>query len=183
VVYEERDNAQNPYAASQVESSLTPETLDNRGPEGIGGWLILPLLGLLFTPFVAAITLATHSLAPFTEGYFSTLTNPEFEQYHPLWAVLLILEPVATCLVGGMAVWGLVLLFRKAKGFPRFMIAYYAFNMLFAITDAVLGFQIPIVAERGGPELLAQVARTCIPAAIWIPYMRRSKRVKNTFVN
>jgi hypothetical protein len=183
VFYEERDAAQNPYAASQVESSGLAEVVESRGPEGIGGWLILPLLGLVFTPIACAINLVTQNIPIFTEGHFAQLTDPNFAGYHPLWAPLLILEPIGSVVIATMAIWGLVLMFRKAKAFPSFMVAFYSVNLLFVIIDTVLGFQIPSLANEAAPVLVKQVFQAGIAAAIWIPYMRVSKRVKNTFVN
>jgi hypothetical protein len=180
---ERDDDVQNPYAASQVESAVVVEEVESRGPEGIGGWLLLPLLGLIFTPIAALVTIVRDNLPPFTEGYFSTLTNPAFEHYHPLWSVVLVFEPIGTATIGAMAVWALVLLTRKDKAFPRFMIAFYSMNLAFVIVDAVLCFQIPLLANESGPALVRDFMRTCIVAAIWIPYMCVSKRVRNTFVN
>lgn len=175
--------AQNPYAASQVELPIVVDGTEVRGPEGIGGWLILPLLGLVFTPIACAIILVTQNIPMFTQGHFAQLTDPNFAGYHPLWAPLLILEPIGSVVIATMAIWGLVLMFRKGKAFPRFMIAFYSVNLLFVIIDTVLGFQIPYVANEAGPDLVKQVFQAGVAAAIWIPYMRVSKRVKNTFVN
>ena len=176
----ESPSSANPYAAPQAESIIFEEP---RGPEGIGGWLILPLIGLLFTPLAALATLFTHNIPPFTEGHFSTLTNPAFENYHPLWGVVLVFEPIGTVVVGTMAVWAIVLMFRKVRGFPRFMIALYVTNIVIVFIDTVLCYQLPVLAEESAPAMLGQLVRNLIAAAVWIPYMLISKRVRNTFVH
>jgi hypothetical protein len=183
VAYYDSGNVENPYAAPQVESAMLAEDDRLRGPEGIGGWLILPLLHLVLTILSVLVVLATQSIPAFTEGHFATLTDPNFVNYHPLWKPLLILEPIGIATVGVAAVWGLVLMFRKAKAFPRWMIIFYSVNLVYSILDVVLGMQIPLVASQNGAGLVQQAIRACIGAAIWIPYMRVSKRVKNTFVN
>ena len=181
MTYDDHDS-DNPYAAPQVETPIAVNA-DSRGPEGIGGWLILPMLGLIFSPIASLVGLMTQNIPAFTEGHFARLTNPASPNYHPLWAPLLILEPIGTITIGVMAVFGLVLMFRKSRSFPRFMIILYSVTMAYAIVDSLLAYQIPLVVAQGSPQLLGQVARACLVAAIWIPYMRVSKRVKNTFVN
>jgi hypothetical protein len=183
VIHEEREFSQNPYAASQVQLPVIADLEESRGPEGIGGWLILPLLGLIFTPIRALAALVREQIPVFTQGHFSTLSDPDFVGYHPLWAPLLIIEPIFTFVLGAMAIWALVLMWGKAKAFPRFMVVFYSVNLFYALIDTVLGFQIPQVAEHLAPQLVGQMVGAVIGAAIWIPYMRVSKRVKNTFVN
>ncbi|MEX2141146.1 MAG: DUF2569 domain-containing protein [Pirellulales bacterium] len=172
----------NPYAAPQAELS-SPMAIEQRGPEGIGGWLLLPLLGLIFTPIRCSLYLAIKNIPIFTEGHFSQLTDPNFAGYHSLWAPLLIMELVGNALIGVLAIWGLVLMFRKAKAFPRFMIIFYTAGLVFVTIDTMMGLQIPYLAEEGRRVFVKQMIQAAIPAAIWIPYMLVSKRVRNTFVN
>jgi len=56
------------------------------GPRGIGGWLILPILGLVFTSVYGLLGLATIHLPLFTRGYWSAVTTLGAAAYHPLWA-------------------------------------------------------------------------------------------------
>jgi hypothetical protein len=183
VNYDDPGSFQNPYAASQVDTPFIDEAVDMHGPEGIGGWLILPLIGLVLTPLGAVVALLTQQIPAFTEGHFSRLTDPNFVNYHPLWGPLLILEPLATITLAAMAIWALVLMARKKKAFPRLMIAFYTFSVVYMLIDTTLGLQIPHIAAEGKAELIGQMLRAGIVAAIWIPYMRVSRRVKNTFVN
>jgi hypothetical protein len=60
--------------------------------EGIGGWLIVPLIGLLVTPIRIFASVYQDLLAIFPEGYWDVVTNPGHELYHPLWAPLIIIE-------------------------------------------------------------------------------------------
>ena len=53
-------------------------------PSGLGGWLILPMLGLIFLPIKLGAMLATIYYPIFSEGYWEVLTTPESEAYHAL---------------------------------------------------------------------------------------------------
>ena len=172
----------NPYAASQVDAPIQAELVD-RGPVGIGGWLILPLIGLIFTPIAAVVSLWTQYLPIFTQGIYERLTDPAFQNYHPLWGPALILELIAQIIFAAGSIWALVLLFRKSQLFPSVMIAFYALNVAYLAADTWLASQIPMLRAMNLGEIGGRLVIGLIAAAIWIPYMRISKRVKNTFVN
>ena len=53
--------------------------------------------------------------------------------------------------------------------------------LLFLIVDyAAAGF-IPMVGAEEDFQSLTQISRQAVACLIWVPYMLRSKRVKNTF--
>jgi Protein of unknown function (DUF2569) len=172
----------NPYAAPQVESPIQAELADP-GPVGIGGWLILPIIGLIFTPFAATVSLGTQYIPIFTEGMFDRLTDPAFQNYHPLWGPVIILELIAQIIFGCGSIWALVLLFRMRRLFPSVMIAYYILNVVYLAADTWIASQIPILSAANFREISGRLVIALIAAAIWVPYMRLSRRVKNTFVN
>jgi hypothetical protein len=172
----------NPYAAPQVDSPIQAELVDT-GPVGIGGWLILPLIGLIFTPIAATVSLWTQYLPIFTQGIYERLTDPNFQNYHPLWGPAIIFEMIAQIIFVAGSVWAIVLLFRKARLFPSAMIAIYILNVVYLAADTWIASQIPILRATNFGEIAGRLVIALMSAAIWIPYMRVSKRVKNTFVN
>lgn len=95
--------------------------------------------------------------------------------------LLLILEVVGNMFILVSA--GLLpfLFFRKRDLFPRTMCFVFVFNFLFILldyifTDAVFGSNMLVNNS-------ADYISPAIGGAIWIPYLLRSERVKNTFVN
>jgi len=152
------------------------------GTEGLGGWLILPLLGLILQPFILGMLLYDTYLPIFTEGYWEILTSPESEAYHQLWGPLIIFELVGNI---GFMLFALVLLvffFRKDYRVPGWIILYLASNAIFVTADFFLADLIPAVAANPDPAATKEMVQTIIGAAIWIPYFKKSERVKNTFV-
>lgn len=49
-------------------------------PKGLGGWLILPAIGLFFYPIRIAASFYTDFLPIFQEGYWEVLTTPGRER-------------------------------------------------------------------------------------------------------
>jgi len=156
---------------------------EKKSPEGIGGWLVLPLLGLIISPFRVSFSLYRDIWPVFSGGHWQALTTSTSEAYHPLWAPLLVLElvgNVAIVIVGLVALW---LFLRKSRLAPRWVISWLGLIFALTVTDFVLANRIPIVAAEKDPEAIKELARSVIAAAIWIPYFLVSKRVKATFVN
>lgn len=152
-------------------------------PSGLGGWLILPMLGLIFLPIKLGAMLATTYYPIFSEGYWEVLTNPGSEAYHALWAPLLIFEIVGNSgfLIGAIVL--LVFFFQKHHRFPTLMIWFLGLNLAFVGIDFFAADLIPAVAAAPDPESTQELIRAITGAAIWIPYFLKSVRVKNTFTN
>jgi len=169
----------NPYATPQAPVGDAPAKVD--GPRGIGGWLILPVLGLFVFPVRVLISLVTDYVPIFQDGIWGNLTTPGSEVYHSLWAPVIIAE--IFCNVGfllfDLAL--LYLLFTKSHRFPVAFIVFTLANLLFIVSDAAIAWQIPAVAARGLEGVGAEIARALLVAAVWVPYMLVSKRVRNTF--
>ena len=153
-----------------------------QSPNGIGGWLILPLLGLIVSP----LRLSYHLYATFwpliSEGYWEALTTPTSEAYHFLWKPLLIFEVVCNVTSIGLGLVALWLLLRNSRLTPYFVISWLAFSVVFVAVDYFLGDLIPAVAEQSDAESAKELMRSVIGAAVWIPYFLVSKRVEATFV-
>ena len=151
------------------------------GPRGIGGWLILPVLGLFVFPVRVLISLVTDYVPIFQDGIWGNLTTPGSEVYHSLWAPVIIAE--IFCNVGfllfDLAL--LYLLFTKSHRFPVAFIVFTLANLLFIVSDAAIAWQIPAVAARGLEGVGGEIARALLVAVVWVPYMLVSKRVRNTF--
>jgi hypothetical protein len=148
-------------------------------PKGIGGWLILPALGLIITP-IRMVFQFTHDLLPvLNPETWAALTTPGTNAYHPLWAPLISFEVIANIAMFGFTIWLLILFFKKSKRVPKLFVAWLLLLAAVQILDQLLGNQIPLVASQHDPESLKDLARSIVGVAIWVPYFLKSKRVKN----
>lgn len=147
--------------------------------EGIGGWLILPMIGLFLAPVAQMIIFFLErdvlaSLDTLT-AFQRNLVIAEMA----IRAVLYIVVPFVL----------LLLMFNKRRSFPRAYIAWVIVIALFVALDLVLAY---LAFKRhfdtsGEPffdrETLRAIAGAAWGVIIWVPYMQTSRRVKNTFVN
>jgi hypothetical protein len=138
---------------------------------GIGGWLILPAIGLAISPFL------------FFHGVYSDLHLLTGAAYKTSFASrpglfdLVIFESINNSVLL-LATIGLnVLFYGKKKAFPLFMMLYLGGQFLLGFTDQLMALQF------NPHSSWTQVVRGFIGAAIWIPYLLQSRRVEVTFVN
>lgn len=151
-------------------------------PKGLGGWLILPIIGL-FANLVRLGALMINDMLPiFQKHYWEVLTTPGSPAYHHLWAPLLIFEIVGNSLFLLLSAVLIVLCFRKSYRFPKMFIGFMLFNLVFVVSDFFLADMIPAVKAQGDTESLQEIARVLIGSLIWVPYFIVSKRVRNTFI-
>jgi len=116
-----------------------------------------------------------------TDAAWTALMTPP--TYHPLLVPLLLFQMVASALFAVASIALLYLYFRKSQYFPRAFVVYLSLSVVYVLVYRAVGGFVPAVREvlntRAGWVELA-VAATA--AAVWVPYILRSCRVKNTFL-
>jgi hypothetical protein len=90
--------------------------LSRQGPAGIGGYLIVPMLGLVLMP-LAGLSAFKHHIG--LSGYFSLLTGPQ-----RLFVVAEIFGYLVIAVACPLGL--LILLFGKKRAFPRLYIMWAA---------------------------------------------------------
>lgn len=158
------------------------EKASEKSLEGIGGWLVLPLLSLSVTPFRLSFFLYKDLWPVFSKGHWGVLTTPGGEAYHPLWAPLLIFEVIGNLSIIVLCLIALWFFLKRSQLAPKLVISWLAVSLAFVATDFFLADLIPAVAEQSDRQSVRELGRSVVGAAIWIPYFLVSKRVKATFV-
>lgn len=152
-------------------------------PQEIGGFLILPMLGLIFTPLRQLFALVTTMLPIFTSDSWEALTSKDSSLYHVLWGPLITMEVLGTLVFTVFPILLLILFFKKKYNFPKLMIIFYLSNTIFVLLDHFISQTIPLVASlEVDPETIKNLVSSLSASAIWVPYFFLSKRVKETFV-
>jgi hypothetical protein len=168
-----------PLIAEPVRSSVEPVVAPSerileparREPKGIGGWLLLPVLGLIITPFklgagAIEVIQALYGL-PATVDLSLKL--------------VIIGETVAHIAMFALAIYTLSKLKNKQRTFPKTYITLFAANFVVSIVDLLVVYVLlGVVTEF---KEMKDLAATGFALVIWGPYMLYSKRVENTFVN
>jgi hypothetical protein len=152
------------------------------GLTGRRGWLLVVAAGLAHTvlslPFTLLEDWVPWLLDPETWG---VLADPTAYDYHPSLPAFVLLDLWITVLVGFAALVGLFLFARRSPEFPKYMIGYYLGSVV--LLNAVL-----VVEQAIGLSATTSYSQTGVNAIIaffWavlgVPYIARSRRVKNTF--
>lgn len=149
------------------------------GPVGLGGWLILPIIGIVLTPILGVVSLM-QSLPDFRNlGYLEPLQGGFVVFETAFNALLQLVAPVVL----------MVFLFGRRLQFPRLYQIFLATNLVWVILDLALAYGLFQSVFATGQaafwdrETIRALVQAIVGCAIWIPYMSMSVRVKNTFVN
>jgi uncharacterized membrane protein len=145
---------------------------------GIGGWLILPMLGLIATPVLQLINLM---------GLSDTFAN--LNALGSTVSNLVVIESIINFVLFVVApVLLLIQLFGKKRAFPRWYVIWTAASAAFVVIDLLIGYAVfhDSYEATGTPfidnDTVRALIQTLVSVCVWIPYMLNSVRVKNTFV-
>ncbi len=150
-------------------------------PKGIAGWLLLPTLSVIATPFVLAW--AGLQWLPFIGAeqwrVLPTLVNDGYRG----WAQLSVLLTISGCAVltvaSTLAAW---LFFTKRSSAPKFFIATSWGGIAFGIAVIAWAAVSGLNDETVTPRFVGETLREILVTVLWTAYMLQSRRVKNTFV-
>lgn len=159
-----------------MEQKILPETHANPvGPVGIGGWLILPILGL-----VGSIGLTIKNLSEISWvdiNLIFTSDIPEVLDYR----LPLILSFLSAAFVIFFASIALVQIFRRSRHVPTIMTIFYTGLIIVTLVEMAGAHMTASMSGEPPISMAKELARAIIIALVWVPYFHRSKRVKNTF--
>lgn len=135
----------------------------------IGGWLLAPMAYLIVTLLSASLMLLLYGMAIFVpESREYLLTNAQAFSMRWYFSVL------TTLAMWCFTLWLLWLFCHRAQRFPKLFLLWLLITVLLAV-KAFAFAPVPdelAVRSLGWPLLMA---------ALLVPYMKRSKRVKGTF--
>jgi Protein of unknown function (DUF2569) len=154
-----------------------------KGPVGIGGWLLLPALGLIATPLLMAFGFYKDLLPALAPNVWNLLTDPHSAAYNRFWGPLIVYEVLINLALFVFTLWLLWVFFTKSQHAPKLFVIWLAAIAGTRIIDYLLFSQIPAISDKSAdPATATDLVRSIVGAAIWIPYFLRSERVKNTFI-
>jgi hypothetical protein len=173
-------------AAGAAPSEAIPEAAEPQalpqpvGPEGIGGWLVLPAIGIVVLPVTRLMTVLKDILPALMPGSWAVLTETGAEAYHPLWAPGVVFELAMNTVVIVASIVVAGAFFQRRAHAPRWMIALFLFVLGVDVCDYLIARSIPALSANAGTEV--QMLKGGVQTAIWVAYFMKSVRVRNTFV-
>lgn len=144
-------------------------------PKGISGWLVLPVIGSVTSPFM---------LLYVSVKWFMDLGDPAtfYVLSAPVQAFML-LEFLVVHVMLALTVPVLWTLVRQDRRFPYLKITMLLLSCVAAVVDTTaLGFMGEAVSQQLGSSLRSTIFAV-FSAALWVSYLMSSQRVRATFVN
>ncbi len=151
-----------------------PDSINSKHPMSIGGWLLLPAIGLITTPLIMI-------------GDFINYNSDGLYEYST-WAILwhgseyfvistVFIEGIINVALLICSVTIAILFFQGRTNVPKLMMGWYTFSFVFIFIDSALGALI-----ETSNIINRDVVKSFFVCCIWVPYFYYSTRVKNTFV-
>jgi hypothetical protein len=142
----------------------------------IGGWLILPAIGIALTPITIAYGMVENSF--FDISQWKVLTDKNYAAYNPGLGLYVLFEFIMNIGLVCYSIFLCSIFVTRRTSLPLLMIIFYSVNLFLSVADSIAFNAFSSV----GPDNSRELGRAIILAIIWIPYFHRSDRVKGTFI-
>ena len=151
--------------------------------KGIGGWLILPAIGVFLGPFIA-IGMDFASYASYFEGGDFLGTVSYYNSEIPNFSILFWPELLFAIFIDVLIFYLVYLMVAKKSFFPILYVRIIYISLAFLIIDysaiyLLLGDEYFFIDSTD----IRAFFQVLFSLAVWVPYMKKSVRVKNTFIN
>jgi len=139
----------------------------------LGGWIILPILGLIFSACKSLYSL-------FNNGY---LLNRIWHVYDGLsesfqFKMLMWLELASNVILFCLTVFCIILMFKKRDILPKYIKILYIISMIIVVADDLYAHTVFPTSNIEYNNILRSIIAVCI----WVPYFSKSLRVRETFI-
>ena len=151
--------------------------------QGIGGWLILPAIGVFLGPFIA-IGMDFVAYEPYFQGgdFFGSVSY--YNSVIPNFSIVFWAELLFAIVIDVLIVYLVYLMVAKKSFFPILYVRIIYISLAYIIIDysAVYLLMGDEYFSIDSMDIRA-IFQTLFSLAVWVPYMKKSVRVKNTFIN
>lgn len=155
-----------------------PQESDTNKP--IGGWMILPLIGLCLTPPILIFQIFSQDF--FNHNIWVGVYNAETSL--PLnYLFILGGELVYNVFQFTFSIFLVVLFLKKRTSLPNLISIFYIIVLVVTVSDFLaLKFLLSDLYSQTDPsESFKLILRALVAVVVWVPYFQISERVKETF--
>lgn len=139
----------------------------------LGGWLILIAIFLGGMIISSIWGLASRNYFELSSWNSNTVKNIAEHR------LLIVLESLGNITMACYAVFCLILLLNRRDILPQYIIGFFVFRALLAITDYYIAYDL---YNKVSDTAMQALAGSFILAAICVPYFKKSSRVQETFI-
>lgn len=173
-----------------MENTMTTNTVETkRQYQGIEGWLILPLLGIIISIIQEFYYFFKAILPVFISGDVYYIFFPEVSYSDTTYLQVATFSLFCMITVIGLSLYTLFLFWKfciKSKSTPTLYIIWLVSSIVVLAVMLTMMCVLPAVTElydgKEFKEHIRELGRSVLSATIWIPYFMVSQRVKKTFV-
>ncbi|HMN44408.1 MAG TPA: DUF3857 domain-containing protein [Povalibacter sp.] len=151
-------------------------------PTGLTGWMLLPALGTVISPFACGYVL--YSCQDYFDAGIWTNLGAGQDVVLAHWGrigIFFVIALASALLL--LSTFLNYLLFRKHRAYPAGYIATSWIGVLLGLLAMAALFALGAVEEKEQISSIAEIVRDSFSAVIWTCYMVQSQRVRATFVN
>lgn len=154
----------------------------------IGGWLILPALGLGISPLKLFFDLFNTYKNQFSINYYDVFLEPSSMAFSPIRGYYAIIFPFFNVALFGFIVYLLVLFIKQKPSLRPYYCIYQIIHLLILVIDLVFTYSFygNSDAFEDRKYLSSQTTafvRTLVGILIWVPYIWFSERSQKTFAD
>ena len=143
---------------------------ETKPPEGFGGWLLLPMIGVCLAPIRTLVEGAT-----LLASYGPVLALPNGK-------AVVAIEVALNLGLLALQIVVLVAMFGRRSTFPRFFRWLWITSIVLPLLDIVaVSALLGVSPDQLIDADMARVAASAVVMGLWVWYMQVSVRVKNTF--
>ena len=154
----------------------------NKKIQGLGGWLILIGINVVVSPIVLLHALVSVYIEILSKDSWIWQSTPGQPLYNPTFKTLVIAEVGMNVGLFFISLYLVQQFFGKKMLFPRLYSVFLIFSFLFLLSDMLVFHLIFPELKIVNRETLWFIIRAGAGAAICVPYLKYSERVKNTFI-
>jgi hypothetical protein len=143
---------------------------------GLGGWLVLPQIGLFLTALMLIYSILSLDVAFFNGEAWDKLSDQPGYRAYLMFSIIYNISMLV------FTIFSIVQFYRKKAMLPRLMVILYSVAISISIIDLIMLPQLTFITDQEKKALITNLVRNMIAGGIWMPYFIKSKRVKNTFV-
>lgn len=146
---------------------------------GIGGWMVLPMIGLFISPLRIL-----YDIYDSGSWFFqASLYVPQLEvKSKPLFQLYILFFQFQAIAMLGLVLITLVLFLNRRTSVALLMKVIYIGSVVFLFLDMVLYEWLDLQTLFGEAYDARDLGRAFFSAAIWVPFFSLSERVRTTFV-
>lgn len=148
---------------------------------GIGGWLVLVGFGVTLRPLIVTFQFITSFKGVFDLNTWEAVTTPGSTAYQAAFAPIILIETAGNTVIIAGGVLLAVLFYRRKRTFPPAFAILMVSSLVFIGADTWAAGAFLKNTPSDNTKAIAEFTKVALQAAIWVPYMLISRRVKLTF--